>query len=240
MGACHARGFIAEGANVVIGDLLEEQGAQLADELGDQALFVNLDVTDESSWEAAVAAAEQRFGPVSTLINNAGIERHGSIADGDPAVWRAVIDINLTGTYLGMRAVVPSMRRRGGGAIVNISSAAGMSAIAGFSAYVSSKWALRGLTRSAARELATDNIRVNSVHPGLIRTPMADALGDAQQVQTQLYAIPRPGEPEEVTSLVLFIASEDASFSTGSEFTADGGFLLGRARSRERKAQGAV
>ena len=177
MGASHARGFIAEGANVVIADVLEQEGRTLADELGDHAIFSGLDVTSDTSWAATVAAAEAAFGPVSVLVNNAGIVRFGPIAETEPAAWRQVIDINLTGTYLGIRAIVPSMRRAGGGAIVNISSAAGMMAYPNNAAYVASKWGARGLTKAAAMELGRDNIRVNSIHPGPVRTPMTAGPG---------------------------------------------------------------
>src|SRR5882672_4880211 len=138
MGASHARAFVAEGANVVIADILEEEGRNLADELGDQAIFSRLDVTNDRDWAATVAAGENAFGPVSVLVNNAGIVRFGPITETDPATWRQVIEINLTGTYLGIRAIVPSMRKAGGGAIVNISSAAGMMAYPNNAAYVAS------------------------------------------------------------------------------------------------------
>src|SRR5467141_3043463 len=236
MGASHARGFIAEGANVVIADVIEQEGRTLADELGDQAIFSRLDVTSDGNWAATVAAAENAFGPVSVLVNNAAIVRFGSIAETEPAAWRQVIDINLPCTYLGIRAVAPSMRKAGGGAIVNTSAAAGMIGQFGLASYVSSKWGLRGLTKTAALELARDNIRVNSIHPGPVRTPMVGGpdAADAAAAHLRGLAIPRMAEPEEITRLVLFVASEEASFSTGSEFIADGGDLLGPVPQQER------
>jgi 3alpha(or 20beta)-hydroxysteroid dehydrogenase len=238
LGASHARGFIAEGANVVIADLLEQEGRTLAGELGGHAMFSRLDVTSERGWTATVAAAENAFGPVSVLINNAGIVRFGQITETPPAVWRSVIDINLTGTYLGIRAVVPSMRKTGGGSIVNTSAGAGMTATFGVAAYAASKWGVRGLTKTAALELARDNIRINSVHPGSVRTPMvagpdAEAVGAAA---VRDLAIPRIAEPEEITRLVLFLASDESSFSTGSEFIADGGQLLGPVPHPQRRS----
>jgi 3alpha(or 20beta)-hydroxysteroid dehydrogenase len=229
MGASHARGFVAEGANVVIADVVEQEGQSLADQLGDRAIFSRLDVTSEADWAATVTAAENAFGPVSVLVNNAGIVHFAPIADTTPADWSRVIDINLTGTYLGIRALASSMRKAGGGAIVNISSGAGMSGAFGLGAYVASKWGVRGLTKTAALELARDKIRVNSIHPGATRTTMA-AQPNVEAVMAASVrglAIPRIAEPEELTRLVLFVASDEASFSTGSEFIADGGSLLG-------------
>ena len=242
MGASHARGFVAEGANVVIADILEQEGRTLAEELGDHAIFSHLDVTSDKDWAATVAAAEDAFGPVSVLINNAGIVRFGVIEETEPEVWRQVLEINLTGAYLGIRAVVSSMRKAGGGAIVNISSGAGFTATFGLAAYVASKWAVRGLTKTAALELGRYNIRVNSIHPGAIRTPiLADHAPDAAAMAATmagagvgLSAIPRIAEPEEITQMVLFVASDQASFSTGSEFIADGGLLLGPVPQQER------
>src|SRR5882757_9811787 len=242
MGASHARGFVAEGANVVIADVLEKEGRTLARELGEHAIFSRLDVTSEGDWAATVAAAEDAFGPASVLVNNAGIARFGVIEETEPAVWRQVLEINLTGSYLGIRAVAPSIRKAGGGAIVNISSGAGFTASFGLAAYVASKWGVRGLTKTAALELGHDNIRVNSVHPGAVRTPILTAQApDAGPMAAtmagagvELSAIPRIADPEEITRLVLFVASEEASCSTGSEFIADGGLLLGPVPQQER------
>ena len=229
MGASHARGFVAEGANVVIADVVEQEGQSLADQLGDRAIFSRLDVTSEADWAATVTAAETAFGPVSVLVNNAGIVHFAPIADTTLADWSRVIDINLTGTYLGIRALASSMRKAGGGAIVNISSGAGMSGAFGLGAYVASKWGVRGLTKTAALELALDKIRVNSIHPGGVRTPMTSGPDTAALAEAAVkdLAIPRMAEPEEIARLVLFVASDEASFSTGSEFIADGGHLLG-------------
>jgi 3alpha(or 20beta)-hydroxysteroid dehydrogenase len=213
----------------VIADVVDQEGRSLVDELGGRAIFSRLDVTSEADWAATVTAAENAFGPVSVLVNNAGIVHFERIADTEPADWSRVIDINLTGTYLGIRALAPAMRKAGGGAIVNISSGAGMSGAFGLGAYVASKWGVRGLTKTAALELARDHIRVNSIHPGATRTTMA-AQPDVEAVMAASVrglAIPRIAEPEELTRLVLFVASDEASFSTGSEFIADGGALLG-------------
>lgn len=241
MGASHARGFVAEGANVVIADVLEQEGRTLADELGDQAIFSRLDVTSDAQWAATVAAAEDAFGPISVLVNNAAIVRFGRIAETEPATWRQVIDINLTGAYLGTRAVVSSMRKAGGGAIVNIISAVGSIPEIGLGAYAASKWGMRGLTKTAALELASDKIRVNSVHPGPVRTPMLAGPDTAAVAAAAVRdsAIPRMAEPDEITRLVLFVASDEAGFSTGSEFIADGGHQLGPVPQHER-AEAAV
>ncbi len=223
MGAEHVRGLVAEGARVVIGDVLEEEGKALAADLGSNAVFVKLDVTKEQDWEAAIAAAEKLGGPLTLLVNNAGVLAMAPLADMPTADFKRVIDINLLGTFLGIRYAVPPMRKAGGGVIINISSTGGMVGYAGLGAYVASKWAVRGLTKTAALELGHDNIRVMSVHPGGIRTPMTEGMSDEMAAGQ---AIPRFGEIEEVTKMVLFLASE-ATFSTGSEFVIDGGVLLG-------------
>lgn len=223
MGASHARALVAEGAKVVIGDVLTDEGEALAKELGAAGKFVKLDVTKEADWQAAVAAGEALGGPVNLLINNAGIVGFGAITDMTLADFERVIDINLVGVFLGMKYAAPAMKRAGGGAIINISSTAGMMGYANISAYVASKWGVRGITKAAAMEFGRDGIRVVSIHPGPIRTPMTQGMGDEL---TATQPIARYGEPEEVTKLVLFLAA-DATFSTGSEFVIDGGALLG-------------
>lgn len=223
MGASHARGLVAEGAKVVFGDILDEEGKKLEEELGDSSLYVHLDVTQPSQWADAVSTTEKLFGPVDLLVNNAGIVAFGPIDKMAPEEFRRVIDINLFGTFLGMQEVIPSMRKAGKGVIINISSTAGLMGYANIGAYTASKWGVRGLTKAAAMELGTDGIRVVSIHPGPIRTPMTDGIGD-EMCQTQ--PIKRFGEPEEVTKLVLFLAAE-ATYSTGSEFVVDGGAVLG-------------
>lgn len=223
MGASHVRGLVAAGASVVAGDVLDDDGEALAAELGDSVTYVHLDVTHEAQWLNAVAVAEQRYRPLTGLINNAGIVTRGRIDDLDLDEWHRTLDINLTGVMLGMRAAAPSIRRAGGGAIVNISSTAGLQGYANIGAYVASKWGVRGLTKTAALELGPWGIRVNSVHPGPIRTPMLAGVRDdiaAGQPITRL------GEPEEVTRLVMFLL-RDATYSTGHEFAVDGGAVVG-------------
>jgi 3alpha(or 20beta)-hydroxysteroid dehydrogenase len=225
MGEAYARAVAAEGAQVVIGDVLEAEGAAVADELGDDVRFCALDVTDEGSWRAAVRRAEEAFGPISVLVNNAGVLAIEAIAELAIEEWRRVIDTNLTGAFLGMKTVHPSMRRAGGGAIVNVSSMAAYIAVGRASAYTASKWGLRGLTKAAAIEFGPDRIRVNSLHPGMIKTPMLEGASD-EATQSARYPIPRFGTSEEVAATMLHIVC-DATYSTGSEFCVDGGILAG-------------
>ncbi|MFF7603085.1 SDR family NAD(P)-dependent oxidoreductase [Streptomyces mirabilis] len=230
LGVGMVRRFAAEDARVVIGARQREQVADLLDELGtDHAAFAQLDVTSEQDWTAAVATAEAAFGPVSVLVNNAARAIVGTTMSLTPDEFREVIDTNLVGTFLGTRAAVPSMRRRGGGSIVNINSTAGIGAAAGLAAYGTSKWGIRGLTRISAKELGRENIRVNGVHPGIIETPLAyDPATGELIVGIDDQPIPRLADVDEISSLVLFVASDDAGYSTGAEFVADGGYLLGR------------
>lgn len=235
-GSSHVRAFHAEGANVVIGGINPEGGAALADELGTRARFVRLDVTDESSWSTAVLAAESAFGGLNVLVNNAGIQNPpATIETTERARWSRILDVNLTGTFLSIKAAAPALRRAAGGAIVNIGSTMGLGGTAHYAPYVASKWALRGLTRTAALELGRDGIRVNTIHPGVIATPFIQepAAGATAAIadfySPEPFAVPRLGEPTDVTRLLLFLTSSDASFITGSEYVIDGGLLLGPA-----------
>lgn len=225
MGAEDARALIAEGAKVVIGDILDEKGQALADQINaetpDSIRYVHLDVTQADQWEAAVATAVDAFGKLNVLVNNAGTVALGQIGQFDMAKWQKVIDVNLTGTFLGMQASVEAMKAAGGGSIINISSIEGLRGAVMVHPYVASKWAVRGLTKSAALELGAHNIRVNSVHPGFIRTPMTKHFPD------NMLRIPlgRPGQPEEVATFVVFLAGDESRYSTGAEFVMDGGLV---------------
>lgn len=221
MGASHAQMLIAEGAKVVIGDILDEKGQALADELGDSARYVHLDVTQADQWDAAVAVANSEFGSLTGLVNNAGIVALGKIGKFDMAKWQKVIDVNLTGTFLGMQAAVDSMKAAGNGSIINVSSIEGLRGAPMVHPYVASKWAVRGLSKSAAIELGKFNIRVNSIHPGFIRTPMTKHFPE-DMVTTPLG---RPGQSPEVSTFVVFLISDESSYATGSEFVMDGGLV---------------
>lgn len=223
IGAAVSSAFAAEGARVVVADVLDAEGKELAHTLGDDARYVHLDVTDSQAWRAAVAGAEETFGPVSILVNNAGVVEFASIEASSDATFRRLLEVDLVGAFFGMRESLPSMRRAGGGVIVNVSSTAGLTGYAGIAGYVAAKWGLRGLTKAAAIEFAPDRIRVCSVHPGPIRTPMTAGMGE-EGVAGQ--PIERYGEPDEVARMVVFIAAE-ATFSTGSEFVVDGGATAG-------------
>ena len=223
MGAAHVRALLAEGARVVIADVLDEEGVALADKLGDDAIYVHLDVTLEDSWAVALATIGQQFGPVTILVNNAGIANAGSIEEYTLDAWNAIVAVNQTGVFLGIRAVVPGMKKAKHGSIINISSVEGLRGGAFLHGYVATKFAVRGLTKSAAMELGGSGIRVNSIDPGYIETPMTAGI-DSRQLQIPLH---RAGHPEEVSKMVVFLASQDASYSTGAEFVVDGGMTGG-------------
>lgn len=223
IGAAIATSLVADGAHVVITDVLDDDGKRLANQLGANASFVHLDVTRQEQWDVAIADAERNFTPVSVLVNNAGIVEFGTIEEQPTESFRRVLDVNLYGAWLGMRTALPSLRRAGGGCIVNISSTAGLMGYANVGAYTASKWGLRGLTKTAALEFAPSGIRVCSVHPGPIHTPMTAGMDDAI---TASQPMPRFGEPNEVARMVRFIVV-DATYSTGSEFVVDGGAITG-------------
>ena len=227
MGAAHARVLAAEGAKVVLTDLQEAEGKELAKSIGDAAIFLKQDVTDPESWAATVAAADQKFGPVTVLVNNAGIIGPlASTTDIAFSDYERVIAINQHGVFYGTRAVIPGMIAAGGGTIVNISSIAGMIACFGFPnvAYVASKFAVRGMTKATAAEFGKHGIRINSIHPGFILTPMMVAATDENGGgAAEMTMLKRMAQPEEVSRLVVFLASEDSSFITGMEHVIDGG-----------------
>jgi len=227
MGESHARRFVKEGAKVVIADLDSENGKKLADELGDQAVFIDLDVTDEDNWKNLVEETENQFGPINILVNNAGIVASNSIADTSYEDYQKTIKINQDGVFLAMKHVYSSMKKAEIGSIVNISSVNGLVGGVNNSAYITSKFAVRGLTKAGAAEFAKDNIRVNSVHPGTIKTAMTEQEDVQDIIEAALKNVPmdRLAEPEEITNLVLYLASDESSYSTGSEFIADGGMI---------------
>ena len=225
MGASHARLLVDEGAKVVIGDLLDAEGEALAAELGDAARYVHLDVTRYDDWQNAVDVALKEFGGLDVLVNNAGIANFGPIEEYTLDQWDTIIAINLTGVFYGIKAAIEPLKKSGKGSIINISSTAGIQGYEALPGYNAAKFGVRGLTKNAALDLGRYNIRVNSVHPGVIRTPMTDSLETPQNH----VALHRVGEPIELSQLVLFLASDESSFSTGAEFIADGGETAGLA-----------
>jgi 3alpha(or 20beta)-hydroxysteroid dehydrogenase len=231
MGGATARLFVENGGQVVIADVLDEVGQALADELGDAAVFCHMDVTQQQDWYSAIAAA-QALGPLNVLVNNAAVVLLSSIVDTTEEDFMRLVSINQLGTFLGIRSVIEPMKAAGGGSIINISSIDGLHSSAGLAAYSSTKWAVRGLTKNAAIELGQYGIRVNSVHPGGIFTDMGGAnSGLSEEEMSQAiykdFPIPRVGKPEEVAQVTLFLATDEASYSTGSEFVADGGWFAG-------------
>ena len=230
MGAAEARIFAQEGAKVVIGDVLDDEGRQTEaaiNEVGGECLFVRLDVTSEESWADAVAATIARFGKLNILVNNAGVVARGILEDTTVEEWDRVMDVNAKGVFLGTKAAIPELRKVGGGSIINISSISGMVGQADIQpVYNASKGAVRIFTKSAAVQYANEGIRVNSVHPGPIDTPMAgDRLTDPELQREADATTPmgRTALPEEVAWGVLFLASDESSFMTGSELVIDGG-----------------
>lgn len=223
MGEAHVRRFVEEGAKVVFTDINQDAGSKMAEELGENSLFVKHDVTDEAGWQAVVEKTEAVFGPVNILVNNAGISMSKSIFDMSLEDYKKIVNINQVSVFLGMKSVLPSMQKAGGGSIVNISSMNGI--VGGAVGYTDTKFAVRGMTKAAALQVGHLGIRVNSVHPGVIETPMVTQGDAVEQIKEFAKSIPmrRMAQSEEVTNMVLFLASDESSYSTGSEFVIDGG-----------------
>ncbi len=228
MGESEARLFAREGARVVLGDILADQGRAAVENIAQQggtATFVPLDVTHEQDWQRAVETAEQTYGRLDILVNNAGVVRMAPLDETSLEAWNEVIGVNQTGVFLGMKHAVPALRRAGGGSIVNISSIAGLIGLPNIPAYQASKGAVRLLTKNAAVQYATDKIRVNSVHPGRIETPMTAPLApERREMLLRLTPLGRDGTAEEVAYGVLYLASDESSYVTGAELVIDGGY----------------
>jgi 3alpha(or 20beta)-hydroxysteroid dehydrogenase len=225
-GEAIARAFVAEGARVIVADLADDLGETLAKELGDAATFRHLDVSDPASWDALMSHAEEDLGGgVDVLVNNAGILRFGEVDTMPLEDFNLVIDVNLRGCFLGMRAVAPVMKTNRRGSIINCSSVEGLAGMASLAAYTASKFAIRGMTKAAAVELGAHNVRVNSVHPGMINTPMTQVHGGDAAMEYGATRVPleRVGTPEDIAPLYVYLASDESSYTTGGEFAVDGG-----------------
>jgi len=230
LGAATVRLMAEAGAKIVFGDVLREEGEALATELGEDVAFLPMDVTEPSDWNAAIERA-QSFGPLNVLVNNAAVVHMAALTDTTDEDYMRVFKINQFGTFLGIRSVVEPMKAAGSGSIINVSSIDGLHSAAGLSAYSSTKWAVRGLTKNAAIELGQYGIRVNSVHPGGMYTSMGGSdrmsVEEMNKATYSRFPLPRVGQPEEVAQVILFLATDEASYSTGSEFVADGGWFTG-------------
>jgi 3alpha(or 20beta)-hydroxysteroid dehydrogenase len=229
MGASHARRLVAEGAKVVMGDVLEGEGKALAEELGEAARFVRHDVGSEEDWDGAIAAA-RGFGRLDGLVNNAGVLQNARLKDETHEAFERLLRINLHGTWWGLRKALPLLREAGGGSIVNVSSQAAMKSYPGLSSYSTSKWAVRGLTKVAAQEFGPDGIRVNSIHPGGIEeTGMFGSSGASEEIIAQrkaLIPLRRFGSKKDVSDVVVFLLSDASSYLSGVELPIDGGSIV--------------
>lgn len=225
MGESHARAMVAQGAQVVIADILDADGEKLAKELGAACTYVHLDVTDRAQWDAAVATAVKTYGKLNVLVNNAGIANFGPIEQFSFEQWDTVIAINLTGVFNGIKAAVEELKKAAPASIINISSTAGLQGYAALPGYNAAKFGVRGLTKSVALDLGRFDVRCNSVHPGRVATPMTAGLAGKQKH----VALQREGQSSELSAMIVFLASDESSFSTGAEFVADGGETAGLA-----------
>lgn len=223
-GAAEAALFAAEGATVVITDVLDDEGHATADRLGDAVTFLHHDVTSEDEWQAVAAGVLEAHERIDVLVNNAGIFQIRSVLDTTLDEWNRMLAINQTGVFLGMKHVVGQMRDRGTGSVVNISSIAGIRGSGAAFAYGATKWAVRGMTKSVAQEMAPHGVRVNSVHPGIIETAMLDEFGEALPLVRERIPMGRTASADEVANMVLFLASDESSYCTGQEFIVDGAF----------------
>ena len=227
MGEQEARMLAERGANVVLTDVRQEEGTAIANDIGDAAVFVQHDVSSESGWNTVIETALSTFGSVNVLVNNAAISKEFKLIDTDVDTFDLVYRVNQLGVFLGMKSVVEPMKAAGGGSIINISSVAGLRGASTLFAYSASKWAVRGMTQSAALELARFKIRVNAVFPGVIDTPMnAPNPPGMNDVLVKTTPLRRMGESHEVAEAVLFLASPEASFATGAELAIDGGMSI--------------
>ncbi|PKB67734.1 MAG: cyclopentanol dehydrogenase [SAR202 cluster bacterium Io17-Chloro-G4] len=228
-GAEEARMFAAEGAKVIIADILDSEGEKLAAEIGESggdALFLHLDVTSEDQWRSAITAAVSRFGKLDVLVNNAAVWRRGHVEETTSEHWDAVLEVNAKGVFLGTKAAIPEMRKAGGGSIINISSVAGLVGSLTSSAYSASKGAVRLLTKSTAIQYAGEGIRANSIHPGAVDTDMGDQVWPNAETREEVAGrtpVGRMGVPADIAYGALYLASDESSFVTGSELVIDGG-----------------
>ena len=225
IGAEAVRLLVAEGAKVVVTDILDSEGEALAAELGEDVAYLHHDVTDQAAWQSVVAAAKERFGGLDVLVNNAGISDYGPIDDYPVERWQRIMDINVNAVFYGMQAATPLLRESTKNpSIINISSIAGIQGFNNLVGYVTSKWAVRGMTKAVAMDLGPAGVRVNSIHPGVITTPMTEGYTEDMMAAV---ALQRLGKPPEIGWLIVYLASDESTFCTGAEFIADGGQTVG-------------
>lgn len=228
MGASHAELFVKEGAKVIVADFNAEVGQKFADQLGENAAFVKIDVSSEEDWKNLIDKTEEVFGPIDILVNNAGITNYDSVQEIDYKTYERIMKINSDSVLLGMKYVFPSMKKTKSGSIVNVSSLAGQFSLENLAAYTSSKFAVRGLTKSAVLDFGKYNIRANAIFPGVIRTAITEQEDTKAVIAAFTEKIPlkRIAEPAEISNLVLFLASDESSYISGAEVVIDGGLTV--------------